>query len=556
MERPYQLSLLPKVTTISGAKWVLGDVAGAMYGMDSSRNLMIWDEGNSIWTDTTADIDQNPVHRGTAYGGKLYIPHGANGYTIFTPASSETLNTGRKPLDFIVWDDRLFMIGSDGLLSYTTDGTNWTDVLTLDSSITPRKLTIYFDRSDNNVIMLATNVGLFTYDPTSDSFKRSQMRLPPHPDNGLGFEVWRPGEDAFVSAGLQVYRYTGAATVPMGPDRSEGVPPQFRGRFVDFIAEHNSLIGLLEGVSTSSSASPEIVMDPGIGMDEEFEISFSTALSSLFAWSGLGWHPKWFSPDDTGSSTWQAVSSASDAYRLWWGYGDTTYTIPLSRSFANPRQRWISGEIEFEETGYVDTGWIDHNMREFDKIASHVEINMEHATEDEVANVYYRTDYTEAWTLLGQANTIGRTDFPFIVEVQDDGTNFSRGLTYRRIRFKVELARGSDDTQSPFVDSFALKYIKVPQDSAYFTITIPLRFEEEWEGRTKDEIRESVEDMLTDDIFHRLEYGSDLDRPSRRVRFSRFNSPVQSGLNPIANITLTAIEVPLVNYDGNHGASL
>jgi hypothetical protein len=104
------------------------------------------------------------------------------------------------------------------------------------------------------------------------------------------------------------------------------------------------------------------------------------------------------------------------------------------------------------------------------------------------------------------------------------------------------------------MDSFSLKYIKIPQKAAYFTITIPLEFEEQWEGKSKDYIRHQIEDLLVDDGFVRIQYGSDEHRPSRRVRISRFSAPVQTGLNALTNITISAIEVPLEGYDGNEAA--
>lgn len=554
VERPYQTCLPPKVYEYSGANWVLGDVDEDFYGQADDGSLMVWDEPNLQWDDTTANIDADPVFRAVAWNGKLYIPHGSGGYTTFTPPTTETISTTRLPIDFVAWDNRLFALCSDGKLSYTSNGTDWTDVATLDTSITPKKLSIYFDRSDNEVIMLTTNVGLFTYDPTSSSFRRSRFRLPPHPDNGKGVAEWRPGEDLFVSAGLQVYRYTGPAAVPMGPDRSEGVPPQYRGAFIDLISEHNAMHGFLFGVNTSGVESePEVVFDEGLGAEDPFTISETTALSSIFAWTGSGWQHRWTSADDGGTPTWLAVSGLEAAYRLWWGYGtDTTYTIPLSRSFANARQRWITGEIDFEEAGYLDTGWIDHNMREFDKIASHIEINMDNASATELVRISYRIDFEESWTELATVTTLGKTIVPFNVVVQDDGTDFSVGLPYRRIRFKLEMERGADASQSPFMDSFSLKYIKVPVKSAYFTVTIPLQSIDGFEGRTNDEIRHEIEDLLVDDGFIRLEYGADEHRPSRRVRLSRFNAPVRTGLNSLANITMTAIEVPVEGYDGNH----
>lgn len=558
IERPYQIALPPRVDTHSSIKYPLGVVGDTFYASDNSGNVYSWSETTETFTDTTANLSDVPAFRGTAWNGKLYIPAGADGYTIYTPPTTVSAQT-RKCIDFIVWDSRIFSLTSDGKLGYASTSpatdSDWTDVATLDSSITPKKLEIYFDRADNEIIYVSTSVGLFAYDPTGLKFVRTQMKLPPHPDNGIGLQQWRSGEDLFYSAGLQVYRYTGAATVPAGPDRSEGLPNNLRGKIVDLAAEHNSLLALMEGLTITTEGSPGVEFDPGSGAEEELEAASNRVKPALLAWTGSGWVPRWVPNGFGGSPNWMYVAATTTCYRLFWGWDGNLYSMRLSRPFSNVRQLFETGEGRFQSLGYVDTGWIDHNMREFDKLASHLEINMEHATEDEYVQIEYQKDFWTDWVVLDTlAVDRGKTIIPFGIETMSDGTLFSRGLSYRRIRFRINFFRGSDSTQTPILDSLVLKHIRLPLTGKTFTITIPLEElgERGFENRSIDQIKEEIDALVSGDEFVRFQHGyEEGTNYSHRVRISRLSGPDKTGLKTAGNRSLSVIVLPLEGYDGN-----
>ena len=572
LDHQFSASLATKVDSYDEAKYPLGDLGGFMYAADDSLEIWKFTESTGAWTDTTDALDDAPTKAGLEWNGDLYIPHGANGYSHYD-GSTLTPEAGENVIDFVDWDDRLFCITTGGTLKYSTNGTTWATAGQINTSVTPKRLVVYLDSSQNEVIYVTTNRGLYAYNPTTLKFVRTQVRIPNHPDNGLGADVWRPGEDLFFSAGLQVYRYTGGSAVPMGPDRGDGLPDELRGRIVDLCSEHNSICALVEGIAIAGVVTEEAEFDPGLDSDEPLEISETSTKSALLAWTGTGWHPRWLSSDDSGTPHWMYLSAGGDAYRLWWGYGESIYSLPLSRTFSNSSQLLRTGEGQFERTGYMDLGWVDHNMREFDKLASHVEINMENTTPLEGVTVEYKTDFDTSWTnlgvafaydpdgdsavtaFLGIAPTAARMQkfiLPFGVRVSDAGEAFSYGLKYRRIRPRLTFERDPDDiTQTPILDSIVLKYIRLPITGEYFTVTIPLDFSGEWEGRSAAQIKVEIDDLLANDEFILMNHGYDEDQLNHRVRLTKVGGNDRTGPNSIGGRGVTVIAIPLEGYNGN-----
>lgn len=402
-----------------------------------------------------------------------------------------------------------------------------------------------------------TDRRVFAFDPVNGILVPTRLNFPPHPDNGLGLAVWRTGEDLYVTAGTQVYRYAAGFSLiepNSGPSRDEGLPDELRGRIVDLVAEHNVLVASLDGVSVAGD-DPEAEFDPGMSEDDPLRLSDTNAYASLLAFNGFGWHPYWRSSTTGGGMNWANVSSAASAYRLWWGWSDSLYTIALPRSFANPRQQWRVGEGEFEASGSLDTGWYDAGMREFDKLASHLEVNMENATEDEVLTIEYAIDghgNDIAWTLLGEVTAAGKTILPFNVDTLSDGKRFGTGEVFRWIRFRLTMRRGSDITQTPVMDSLVLKFIKLPISGSAFTLTMPLMYGHEgWGDRTMQQIKDDVADLLTKTGFVRLELR---EGESLRVRLSQVTGFDRVGDDDRGDRTLRVVRIPLDGYEGTEAA--
>lgn len=553
-QRPFQVTLNRRVVAVAGAEFPLGDLAGAFY-VASATDVYPWNETSDSLGASLDTLADPPVHRGVAFAGKLFIPEGDNGYEWFDGANLSGAIAAPQAIGFADWDNRLWALGSDGALMSSDTGLagSWATEATLNTSLTPRRLEVWMDRQENEMLVLVTDRRVFGYDPVNGILVPTRLAFPPHPDNGLGLAVWRTGEDLYVSAGTQIYRYGAGFSLiepNAGPSRDEGLPDELRGRITDLLAEHNLLVATLDGVSTVGE-DPEAEFDVGQGEDDPLRLSATNAYASVLGYNGFGWHPLWRSPTAGGGTTWACLSSASSAYRLWWGWNGALSTIELPRSFANPRQQWRTGEGAFEASGSLDTGWYDAGMREFDKLASHLEVNMENATADEALTVEYAVDghgNNVAWTLLGEVTAVGKTILPFNAETLADGTVFGTGTVFRWIRFRLTMRRGSDATETPVLDSLVLKFIKLPISGEAHTLTMPLLFGHEgWGDRTNAAIMADVEALLAKRGFVRLEMG---EGESIRVRLSQV-----TGFNRLADDdrgdrTIRVVRIPLDGYEG------
>lgn len=551
---PYKMTLNRRVVTAAASpavKYPLGDLANVFYAA-TATTVHAWNEATDTFGASVGTLTAAPVTRGCAWNGKLYIPCGASGYQATNGASVDAINAAVKAVDFATMgqDNRLFALCSDGALKSTLDNVTWVTEATLNTSETPHHLVVWMDRTEADTLFISTNAGTYSFDPNSSVLIRTRIsNVPSHPDNGLGLASWRPGEDLYESFGLQVGQYSaGLSQIAfMGPDRRDGLPDELRGRIVDLCPEFNQLLALVEGVQVAVGGTPLSAFDPG-HEDEPAELSGSVAVSGLLAYNGYGWHPLWRSGDASGSPTWSCVSGAASAYRIWWGWGSRLYTINMPRSFSNPDQQFRTGEGDFEATGQIDTGYFDGAMREFDKLASHIEVNLESATSTETLAVEYLCDYDTAWTALGTANAIGTTILPFNVVTQADGTSFSEGRAFRRARFRATLSRSATNSAlTPVFDSFVLKHIRLPLAGATFNLTVPLYWGEDgWGGRTCDGIKDELNALALKRGFIRMEHGAD----SFRTRISFITGSDRTGDDNQGTRTFSLVEVRLDGYQG------
>lgn len=554
---PYQLTLNRLVESVAAIRYPLGDLGTTFYASDGTNVYPVGNDDLVVGTALTNALAGTPVYSATEFNGKQYIPLGTSGYAYHNGTTVTNSVAIDDVIQFVVWDDtspKLMALTSTGLFYQSFDGTTWSLLITLNSSYIVRRMRRYMDKQENETINIVHLGGILTWDPISGVALPSRLSFPRHPDNGYGVEMWRPGEDLFVTAGIGVYRWNLSAAAPVGLDRNEGVPSQFRGTFVDLCAEHNALLGYVRGQQSVASATVEIEFDPGLGTDVAADMLDTEAYSMVVAYTGYGWHPIWTSTENDGVPNWSVVSCADDVYRHWWGYGvsttDRCYTIEMPRAFTNPRMQLEVGEGHFEPYGYLDTGWFDANMREFDKLALQFEVGVEAASSDERIIVSYKTDFDTSWTSLGEITTTGTVKLPFGVTTTWNGNPFSEGIRFNRIRFLIEMYRGSDDSLSPMIDNFVLKFRRIPYDQRTFNLDIPLEFEnDEFEGRSPLEIKQALDDlMLADELVH-VQF-NDLPESSFRASLSMLDGWDTTGETFGGFRRVTLVVIPLDGYNG------
>jgi hypothetical protein len=239
------------------------------------------------------------------------------------------------------------------------------------------------------------------------------------------------------------------------------------------------------------------------------------AKPTVMYWNGQAWHGAWEGSTDSVQLTWANVTSTTDSvdgYRLWWGSTDgNVYSMPLRRTFHNPRSGWQAGVDRFASSGYIVTSRFDALMTGFYKKASRLVVFVDNATPTERIRIRYRLDYANPDDLDGGWLDFSADSSPtyitstgrHVLEFGLDSEGFSWGERFNWIQLRIDLDRGSDAFQTPVLHAVVLNYTKIPQQAKTFQFTIPFP-KEEWEGRTGETIETDLEDLLAAEQYVKL----------------------------------------------------
>src|SRR4029453_2124140 len=224
----------------------------------------------------------------------IWCPLGTSGFQIVRDAGPSAVSAVVSPVAFCQWDSRLWVLEVDGTLQASMDGVTWTVEATLDGAEEPVQLFTYLDKADNWTLYVVTRRSLWAFDAVNSKLVLTQFRDVYHPDMGNGVAIWRPGEDAFISAGLQVWDWNLASASPMGPGNGDGVPWDLRGRILSLAAETNSMWALVEGALQRPVAEVPAALTGGTPFDEPLYVpEVGSAVCSVMEWTGFGWHLAW-----------------------------------------------------------------------------------------------------------------------------------------------------------------------------------------------------------------------------------------------------------------------
>lgn len=554
---PFQLALGRETLEKTDCKYPLGDFNNTFYGSDGTT-FFSWDEATLAFTDTTDTVGATPVGPGVEFDGDFWVPCGASGVAQYDGTTNATLDAAVKAIDLLDFDGDLYAITTDRKLQ-KYDGTSWTSLATFKWADTPRRLIVYMNRLEDDILYVVTNRGLLAWDKTNTTLIRTRFKVPVHSENGKGVAVWRVGEDLYYSAGMQVYQYNVGGTQPMGPGGKEGVPARIRGSIQWLEPSFNGLFALIKGEEETAAVVDDAVLDEGMYYDDALYGSETTAVGTVMEFTGSGWHPVWESTGATGNPTWLVASSTSAHERIFWGYGDSLFTQKLSKSFTLPRQRWEAQEARFASTGYLDTGWFDGNMFGYQKTASHIEINVANVSSTAWIAVDYALDNEDGfpYTLSSSITTAddgtsrGKIVLPFGVEtITVDGVSgqFSRGQEFNRIRLRIRMET-SDPEESPIIDSVVLKFVKQAQPYALYSLAIDLDYESESMGITPSETRKNLADLLVADQFAWVRLGN-FHKPVFRALITAERGSEATGNDQRATRQISVIEYALAGYEG------
>jgi len=188
----------------------------------------------------------------------------------------------------------------------------------------------------------------------------------------------------------------------------------------------------------------------------------------------------------------------STKYRVYWGENETLHWQQLPVAVENPRQRTT---FEYAASGQHITPWFSANQSEVEKLALRLKVEVEQASSTETVACYYALDGDDSdsgWVDLTDTHTSDSTFDSGDDQIQGNGiTTFlfgdvstPTGTAFRSIRFKFDLVRGSDKSNSPDIRSITLEFRKKLPAKWGHSVTVDLQHP--YGGRSTNELRAAL----------------------------------------------------------------
>ena len=434
---------------------IIQEFNGELYCVYSNKKVYQFNTGNDGFGSALDTLPSEPTDAlQVRMGGTLYlvIAHGT-GYTYTSDASSFTDDTtDAKFLTF--WDDKLWGIDNTGQMWYASSiGTEVNDAkLPLpDGHVTD--LFVARNASGDPVIYAMTKEGLYAHDFSNNKFVETQLALPFHNENGKGSTRWR--DSVYIPAGLGIYKYingsNSAVVTIVGPDRDDGLPSDYRGSITKLMGTHNDLLAMMDGTLAPGTVDM-------FATGESPVINGSTGYSSILGYNESGWEVKWAaSGNDQGKKITAGFVSdvggtltATNPYRMYWGFDGALYYQQLQSDVINPTQV-VNYNYEDSVDGLLYTSWFSADQVEVDKLALKLKVETATCNANQTVKIEYALDYDEdTYYTMGTITSNGITTYTF---------GSSLGTAFRSIQFKITLATNTTSA-SPDMISLTLEYRK------------------------------------------------------------------------------------------------
>ena len=517
-------------TSIQGAITFIQDLGTVLYAGYGTAPYY-YSEANDRWTRVTTS-DGGSAHSFPApptdsitvrmAGTDYVVVAFTSGFAYFSSSVVVTQNTSTATKFLTYWDDRLWGIDVTGQLWYTLTigGTPVNDAKLPVQDDYVTDLFVGRDATGEQIIYAATKTGLYAHDFANQRWVETQFQLPFHNFNGTGSVRWR--DSIYTPSGLGIYKYingsNNAVITVMGPDRDDGIPATYRGTIKQLVGTHTELIAAID--ATTAPGSQEATDIPwqggatsGASARSQNVIAASSGQSSIVAWNDVGWETKWTAPAAKAGKAVDKmlVSNAGKGdYRLWWGLDGQVYSQLIPFDVTNPSQLVaVEGtDYAYESSGTHETPWFDAQQTEVDKLAIKLKVEVQGASADETVGVSYATDYSTSYTDLTTitSTTLGATEGTqtFLLPTSDSPV----GVSFRSIKFKLTLARGSSDTtKSPDVVSLTLEYRKKLEAKYGHTVEVDLNTT--YKGNDPKQLRNNLVSSIESNTLQEFTFRDD-----------------------------------------------
>ena len=264
--------------------------------------------------------------------------------------------------------------------------------------------------------------------------------LPYHPQGGQGATLHRGWLE--YPAGNAVYEFQAGADETVvnliGPDLDHGLPSSRRGVIVQLAKSHQWLLAALDASLGTGVSNVGTRSSAGFGSSRRSTFGSQTGYSLVLGRDRRGWQVLWQSGASSRPINAILVSNAYSQYRLWIAADQRVSWLKMPVEVINPLQVTTTA---YGASAVLETPWIDHGLANQVKLALSTIVETTNPTSSETVLVEYATDFVETYTTLGTISATGQQKYFY-------GTS-RRGLTYRAIKYRVTLTRGSTNTNTP-----------------------------------------------------------------------------------------------------------
>ena len=482
------------------------------------------------------------VYAGAGANEMMFIPMGSAGYAVYDPvAGSLTQNSSPKFKDFVVWDDKLIGIDATGQLRYITAASaspSWTSYLSMSKAPNIGSgnfiLVPFVNQAGDPAVHILGERGVWAFDADGPKLWRIKVDLPSNYIVWDNMTVWRG--DLYIAAGMDLIQWNGSVQRNLGLSRDDGIPQSLQGRIISLCPELNSLYALVEARDETGAFTGNI---------------------SVHEWSTYGWRAMAAPIQGTYKPATRLGMMNSDSlgYRLVMGTQgfNTSPNSPsrvrwqLPRAFTNPRAALASGSVLFggaalspflslTATSYFETGRFNANMEGYVKIANAVSLTLAEETSGGSARVYYRTESTTSYTLLGTVTNAvpGRYVFNFGTA---DANGITPGLPFQYIELKLTLTE-SETHAYPFAQNMVMSYLKVTSQSYSWTANIDMKGP--YKGRSPDTLLQELKDLCDQNDFYTMIHRT----KAYRVQVAQIQGNENLARDERAIVQLSIIEIP------------
>ena len=480
---------------------VLQEFNGALYGIWSNQKVYKYESGSDSFSsalDTLPAVATDALE--VRMGGTLYLVIATGGGYTYTSNGTDFTDDTRDVKFLAFWDEKLWGIDNTGQLWYATSiGTEALDAkLPLpDGYITD--LFVARNANGDPILYAMTKEGLYAHDFANARWVETQLALPFHNENGKGSTRWR--DSVYIPAGLGIYKYingsNSAVVSVVGPDKDHGLPSDYRGNIAKLMGTHNDLIALVDGTLAPNTVDM-------FASNESTVIDASTGYSTILGWNEMGWEVKWAA---SGTNQGKKITAgfvsdvggtltATNPYRMYWGFDGDLYYQQLQSDVINPTQ---VANYNYEDSvdGVHYTSWFSADQVEVDKLALKAKVETANCNSNQTVKIEYATDYVESYTTMGTITSDGLTTYTF-------GSNV--GTTFRAIQFKIALATNTKIV-SPDLISLTLEFRKKLNPKLGWTVNIDLS--KAYKGNSAKAMRANILSAIESNTLIEFTYRDD-----------------------------------------------